>query len=296
MMTRRGFFKFIGRLAATGAAVGSYAFIIEPGFLLRTQYYAFTPPRWTSGLKLRLVLLADPHLAEPYMPLSRWQGIIAKANDLEADLILLMGDYVSSYRFRTAPVPVAATAKAAAALKAPLGVYSINGNHDWWGDHQAQRLRVATPEAQRAMEDHGIPVLANRAVRLSKANLPFWLSGTDSTIAIWKGPNNFDSRADLAGTLAQITDAAPVIHMAHEPDLFTTIPDRISLTLSGHTHGGQVRLFGWSPITPSNYGNRFAYGHIVEDGRHLVVSGGLGCSVIPLRFGMPPEITVIDLG
>ena len=70
----------------------------------------------------------------------------------------------------------------------------------------------------------------------------------------------------------------------------------MSLTLSGHTHGGQVRLFGWSPVTPSQYGNRFAYGHIIEDGRHLVVSGGLGCSIMPVRFGMPPEITVIDLG
>jgi hypothetical protein len=82
-------------------------------------------------------------------------------------------------------------------------------------------------------------------------------------------PGVYDSQANLAATLEQITDDAPVIHLAHEPDLFPDIPRRVSLTLSGHTHGGQVRLLGYSPIVPSSYGNRFAYGHIVEDGRHL---------------------------
>lgn len=296
MITRRGFFKFIGRLALTGAALGTYGFIIEPGFLLRTKHYAFTPPRWTPGLKLRLVLLADPHLVEPHMPLSRWEGILDMANGLEGDLILLMGDYVAGHVFRTGTVPMPAVAKAASRLTAPLGVFSINGNHDWWEDLAAQRNEAGPPLAQRAMEDNGIAVLANRATRLLKDKVPFWLSGTDSIVAIRKGHSRFDSRADLAGTLAQVTDDAPVIHLAHEPDLFTEIPERVSLTLSGHTHGGQIRLFGWSPVTPSAFGNRFAYGHIIEDGRHLVVSGGLGCSIMPVRIGMPPEITVIDLG
>ena len=296
MITRRGFFKFVGRLAALGAAVGTYGFVIEPGFLMHTKYYAFTPPRWTNGLKLRLVLLADPHLVEPHMPLGRWQRIIASANELEGDLILLMGDYVAGHFFRTGMVKVADAAKAAAALKAPLGVFGINGNDDWWDDLTAQRNGAGPPLAEIAMQDHGIPVLSNKAVRLNKDGVAFWLSGTDSMVAIKKGRGHFESRADLAGTLKLISDDAPIIHLAHEPDLFTEIPERVSLTLSGHTHGGQVRLFGWSPVTPSQYGNRFAYGHIVEGGRHLVVSGGLGCSIMPVRFGMPPEITVIDLG
>lgn len=295
-MTRRGFLKFLGRLTLAGAALGTYGFVIEPGFLLRTQYYAFIPPRWTTGLKLRLVLLADPHLVEPHMPLSRWQAIIGIANALEGDLVLLMGDYVAGHFFRTGTVPVAAAAEAASHLKAPLGVFSINGNHDWWDDLSAQRRGAGPPLAERAMEDNGIPVLSNRAIQLGKNGQPFWLSGTDSIVAIKKGRGRFESRADLALALAGITDDAPVIHLAHEPDLFVKIPDRVSLTLSGHTHGGQVRLFGWSPVTPSDFGNRFAYGHVVENGRHLVVSGGLGCSIMPLRFGMPPEITVIDLG
>ena len=101
---------------------------------------------------------------------------------------------------------------------------------------------------------------------------------------------------DLPATLAQIDDDAPAILMAHEPDLFVDVPDRFAVTLSGHTHGGQVHLpvLG-RPVIPSAYGQRFAYGHIREEGRDLIVSAGLGCSAIPVRFGVPPEITVITL-
>jgi uncharacterized protein len=294
-MTRRGLLKWLGRMTLAGASIGTYAFAIEPGFLLRTQYYAFTPSHWTPGLKLRLVLLADPHLVDPHMPLSRWSRIIDMANSLQGDLNLMLGDYVAGHFFRTGTVPVADMARVASSLKAPLGTFSIVGNHDWWGDRAAVKRGSGPTLSQRALEDHGIPVLVNTAHRLQKGGLPFWLSGTDSIVAIPKGRRKFESRADLEGTLAQVTDDAPIIHMAHEPDLFTEISERVSLTLSGHTHGGQLRLFGWSPVVPSAYGDRFAYGHIVENNRHLVVSGGLGCSILPIRLGVPPEITVVDL-
>jgi predicted MPP superfamily phosphohydrolase len=92
-------------------------------------------------------------------------------------------------------------------------------------------------------------------------------------------------------------DGAPIVMMAHEPDIFPQVPDRVSLTISGHTHGGQVVVpFLGRPIVPSEYGPRYAYGHIVEDGRNLVVSGGLGLSVLPVRFGVPPEIVLLELG
>ena len=83
--------------------------------------------------------------------------------------------------------------------------------------------------------------------------------------------------------------------LAHEPDIFPQVSDRVALTLSGHTHGGQIRLFGWTPVVPSRFGSRFAYGHVHEKGRDLVVSGGLGCSIIPVRIGSVPEITVVEL-
>jgi predicted MPP superfamily phosphohydrolase len=274
-MTRRFFLRWVSRIAATGAALAAYGLVIEPGFRLKTTAYAFTPPRWTPGLKLRIVMLADPHCIEPHMPLSRWKNIIAAANALQPDVHLLMGDYVASHRFSTGRVPYEEVADAALALKAPLGTFAIMGNHDWWEDVEAgHKGTTARPHAQHV----------------------FWLSGTNSLVALRRPDNQFESRADLSAALAQVSDDAPIIHLAHEPDLFVDIPERVSLTLSGHTHGGQVRLFGYSPVTPSAFGNRFAYGHVIENGRHLVVSGGLGCSIMPVRFGVPPEIVVLDLG
>lgn len=84
--------------------------------------------------------------------------------------------------------------------------------------------------------------------------------------------------------------------MVHEPDIFATLPARIAVTFCGHTHGGQVRLAGWSPIVPSRYRNRYAWGHVREDGRDLVVSGGLGTGRLPVRCGVPPEITLVEIG
>lgn len=297
MISRRGFFRWLGGLALAGLSTATYALAIEPGFRLRQVTYSFTPPRWTPGLKLKVVALADPHLAEPIMPLSRWLKIMDAANAIEPDLIVLLGDYLGTHRFVSKELPIDSVPSSAPRLKAPLGVYAITGNHDWWGDPVAQAAGHGPLEVQRLFEAQGIPVLENKAVRLEKDGLPFWLSGTSSMVAIKRpGHSNFESRADIPGTIAQVTDDAPIIHMAHEPDLIVDLPERISVTLSGHTHGGQIRLFGWSPVVPSMYGNRFAYGHVIEEGKHLIVSGGLGCSIMPVRFGMPPEITVLELG
>ena len=84
--------------------------------------------------------------------------------------------------------------------------------------------------------------------------------------------------------------------MAHEPDIFPQVPERVALTLSGHTHAGQVRLFGHAPVVPSRFGQRYLHGHIVEDGKHLIVSSGLGFSGLPIRIGAPTEMLLIELG
>jgi uncharacterized protein len=296
MLNRRTFMKWLGHLVVAGASVSTYAFAIEPGFRLRTVTYAFTPPRWTPGLKLKIVMLADPHLVEPHMPVSRWDKIIAEANAMEPDVILLMGDFISGTKFRTRKLKFDDAVNSARACRAKLGTYAVCGNHDWWEDRDLQVRGTGLPLVVPLLEAAGIPVLENRAMRLEKNGLPFWLTGTSSIVAIWRGHGQFEDRSDLAGTLAQVTDDSPIIHLAHEPDLFVDVPERVSLTLSGHTHGGQVRILGFSPIVPSSFGNRFAYGHIIENNRHLVVSGGLGCSVIPVRLGSPPEITVLELG
>ena len=296
IITRRNFLKSLGGLSAIGLGTATYGIVIEAGFLLNTTAYAFTPPRWTPGLKLRAVVIADPHVVEPFFPLSRWQNVIDTARALEPDVVFMLGDYISGLKLRTGTVPIKDIARVAATLKAPLGVYSINGNHDWWADKEAQKLQKGPPQIQRAFENAGIPVLTNRAVRLVKDGHPFWVTGTDSIISYILPPDDFLGTDDLPGTLAQVSDDAPIIHLAHEPDLFARMPERVSLTLSGHTHGGQIRIFGRAPFTPSRYARSHSYGHIIENGRHLIVSGGLGTSTIPIRIGVPPEINLLELG
>lgn len=296
MISRRGFFK--GLLGATLAGLGfaGYAGWAEPVMRLRVQRWAIRPPGWTAG-RLRIVMIADLHAGAPQMTEARVQAICDRAMAEGGDLVVLMGDYRASHRFQTREIPIEAVAPHLAGLRAPLGVHAILGNHDWWDDAEAQARRTAGPiHTGRVLESHGLGVLANRAIRLGQGAGAFWLAGLDSQAAYRRVRGQKAFRvADLPGTLAQVTDAAPVILLAHEPDVFARGNDRVALQLSGHTHGGQIRLFGWAPVVPSRYGNRYAWGHIVEEDRHLVVSGGLGCSVLPIRLGMPPEITVVDL-
>jgi len=178
-------------------------------------------------------------------------------------------------------------------------VHAILGNHDWWDDKAVQRDGQGPTKARRALEAAGIPVYENDVARLTKAGRPFWLAGLGDQLAYFPArrfrPVSRIGVDDLTATLAKVKDDAPVILLAHEPDVAIRVPSRVALQLSGHTHGGQVRLFGWSPAVPSRYGNRFAYGH-VRAGCDVVVSGGLGCSIVPFRLGVPPEIVLVTLG
>jgi uncharacterized protein len=296
MVSRRQFFRVFAGLLATGAGAATYGAVIEPGFRLAITEYSINPPGWLPGLKLRAVVLADPHCVNPHMTLQRWQRIVETANELEPDLHLLLGDYLAHHRFRTGTVAMQDVALSAKSLVSPMGTFGICGNHDWWTDADVQAGRTSLPYAVKMFEDVGIPMLENNAIKLRKDDRPFWLTGTSSIIALGRSRHNRKSRADLTGTLAQVTDDAPIVHLAHEPDMFVNMPERVSLTISGHTHGGQVKLFGYAPLTASSYGQRFNYGHVVENNRELIVSGGLGCSGLPVRLGSPPEIVVINIG
>lgn len=295
-MTRRGFLR--GLLAATlaGLFLAAYGFFVEPALRMKVRRWRISPPGWRRGHQLRIAVLADLHMGEPHVGLGRLRRIVARVNAMQPDLVLILGDLVAGHRFVTAQVPVAETAQVLAGLKGRLGVFAVLGNHDWWDDLTAQKRGHGPVLAQMALEDHGIPVLENRALLLESPGGDVWLAGLGDQLALVRGGGRFEGVDDLPGTLAQIADdGAPVILMAHEPDIFPEVPERVALTLSGHTHGGQVRLFGWSPVVPSRYGNRYAYGHVREGARDIVVSGGIGCSILPVRFGVVPEITVIEL-
>ncbi|GEO98057.1 metallophosphoesterase [Methylobacterium haplocladii] len=290
--------QVLGGLGAGALAVGStgtYAFAIEPRFRLAVTSYAPMLPDWTPGLTLRIAVIADVHVCEPWMPLDRVAEIVAATNALASDLILLLGDYPGGWRVSWKRVALTDFARVVEGFRAPLGVHAILGNHDWWEDRDALGARRGPVEARRVLEARGIPVMENDAVRLVKDGRPFWVAGLADQQP-FKPLRDMRSLADIPGTLAKITDDAPAILMAHEPEIFPTIPDRFALTLSGHTHGGQVRVFGHSPFVAGYHDPRYIYGHIVEGRRHLVISGGLGVSNVGVRFGVPPEIVLIELG
>jgi len=308
VISRRDLLKMLAAVGLGSTALSSYA--IAESFGERVTSYVLTPPRWTPGLKLRLVVLADLHVCAPWMSVDRVTSIVEQTNSLKPDVILLLGDYVVGRNLRrlsTSIISAGAWATALERLKAPLGVHAVLGNHDWWDDVSAQKRRAGPTRAGLALQAVGIPVYENQVIRLQKDGKPFWLAGLGDQWAFHSRGGDGDELSsssgfrykgvdDLPRTLAQVTDDAPVILMAHEPDIFPKVPERVSLTVSGHTHGGQVRIFGFSPIVPSRFGRRYVYGHKIEEGRNLIVSGGLGCSTLPVRLGSPPEIVVVELG
>lgn len=230
------------------------------------------------------------------MPARRLRQVVEVANGLGADAIAVMGDYVADHAFVTRAVAMDEVARILSDLRARLGVFAVMGNHDWRADPAAQAQGVGPVRYARMLEDAGIPVLENAARRVGGED-GLWILGLGCQQAFRRRRIEAGQGVDdLPATLAQITDDAPAILLAHEPDIFPQVPPRVALTLSGHTHGGQIRLGRWTPVVPSRFGARYAWGHIREGGRDLVVSGGLGCSGIPLRIGRRPEITVVDLG
>lgn len=296
MITRRTFLRTVLSGAGASFSGAAYAFGYGPLQTPHVTRYELAPKNWPTGLDLTIAALSDIHACDPWMSVDRIARIAEQTNRLGADVIVLLGDYVAGLkqRFRTA-IPSPQWAAALSRLSAPLGVHAVLGNHDMWDDRTFQKRGVGTTVARRALEDHGVPVYENAAVRLEHRGRAFWLAGLADQYALLRGKPRWRGLDDLPGTLAAITTDDPIVLLAHEPDVFPSVPERVSLTLCGHTHGGQVRLLNWSPIVPSRFGNRYAYGHIVEDDRHLVVSSGLGCTGLPIRFGAPPEIALVRI-
>jgi predicted MPP superfamily phosphohydrolase len=287
-LSRRRFLATgVGVVGLSATATVAYAGAIEP-LGLKVTPYALTPPGWPADQRLTITVIADLHAGGPDMLLPHIREIIDTANSLHSDLIVLLGDYKAWYRFKTEPVADSDWAAELERLQAPLGTWAILGNHDWWHDLDGVRSALAAVR---------IPLLQNDVVLLGENSRRFWLAGLGDQLAHWVAPGRFHGVDDLPGTMAKINTADPVLLLAHEPDIFPQVPARVALTLAGHTHGGQIRVpFLWRHFVPSQYGARYAYGHVVEADRHLIVSGGLGTSIIPARLGVPPEIVHITLG
>ena len=140
-------------------------------------------------------------------------------------------------------------------------------------------------DCKRALESAGVVVLEDQARALTIDQCRFWVVGIGD---LWETPH------DVGKAFAGVTDNAPVLALTHNPDLFPQVPARASLLIAGHTHGGQVKLpLLGRPVLPA--AQRYAIGHVVENGRDLFVSPGIGTSIVPVRFGVPPEISRLTL-
>jgi predicted MPP superfamily phosphohydrolase len=255
-------------------------------------YVRIVEPRWLSidhleipiaGLPValdgkRIAQLSDIHLSQ-YMSPERFAGAIALVSELAPDWLVLTGDFVGD------------DAEAATGLVEPLQslsmpIFAVYGNHDYWSNNVTVR---------RYLRDAKIQVLLNESAQID-ANL--WLAGVDD---FWSG------HPDLKAAMRDIPASAATVLLAHEPDFFDTVLHEkapIALQLSGHSHGGQVRLptrkpdaagfYSYAPVLPM-YGRRYPIGLRYIDGRFIYTNRGLGVWPVPFRFNCRPELTLLTL-
>ncbi len=238
---------------------------------------------WPQGQPpLRILLIADTHVAGPDMPPERLERILRQLNSLKPDLVLLAGDYISEKRMATRLYTPKQLAAPFRVLKAPLGVMAVPGNHDHWADIQAITAELRA---------NGVTVIANDAVKRG----PLMIGGVDDEFT---NHHNLAATYDAMNALGQ----GPRIIVSHGPDIVPDLPARVDAVFTGHTHCNQIVLPLIGPVAQvSRYKDRFACGDITDvnklgEGQRVFVTAGLGTSVVPLRYGAHPDVWLVTLG
>ncbi|KZL20106.1 putative metallophosphoesterase [Pseudovibrio axinellae] len=272
--------------------LGMYAVFVEPLLLLKVVRHKVVKSPEALGQKpLKVAVITDLHACWPWMGPERITRIVTRVNELDADVVALLGDYHTGMHSPFAkPLETAsAWAKPMSALRAPLGVLGVLGNHDWLEGGE---------EAREALEANGVTVLENRALRVStRGNSHVWFIGLGDQYGKAEQLHGSGRRDDLDAALSLVEeDAALRVLLAHEPDIFVKSKDHVDVTISGHTHGGQVRLPFIGALTiPSRLDLKYARGAFEENESTLIVGSGLGCSGLPIRFLCPPEVLLIEI-
>ena len=234
---------------------------------------------WPKELDgLRIAVISDIHTGGPFIDDKKLRLIVQRTNETKPDLIVLLGDYMSGNSWHGHRVEPEVTAAVLKDFRAPLGVYAVLGNHDWW--YNGEKVRSA-------FEEVGFHVLENEVAEVKWRGAAFSLVGLAD---LWTRPQGIDE------TVAKVRPGSATIALTHNPDIFPSVPQTVPLLLAGHTHGGQVNLpFIGTPVVPSNFGSKYTRGHIVENGHHLFVTTGIGISILAVRFRVPPEIVVLSI-
>jgi predicted MPP superfamily phosphohydrolase len=259
-----------------GAGVGGYALALEPDWMVVERVLVPLPdlPRALDGLTV--AHLSDFHWG-PYTGQKEVRAAVQQANALAPELIVLTGDYVLYSAEYAAPC-----ARELAALRAPLGVFAIPGNHDYWTDIEVVMAHLGATD---------LSLLRNSSHRLKVGGVHLWLVGVDD---VW------ERQDDLDAALAGVPPDEPVLLLVHEPDFADEVArarHRVLLQLSGHSHGGQVNLpLLGRPILPW-LGRRYPAGLQAVPGSALQVytNRGIGLIAPPVRFNCRPEVTLLTL-
>lgn len=221
---------------------------------------------------LRIAFVSDVH-AGSFFDEDELCGLFATIQAHEPDLVLLGGDLIN-----TRERELLLFRRPLAQLRPRFGTFAVPGNHDhFWGPDIGLWSAF--------LQEHGVQVLLNRGVRIERDGATAWLCGVDDLT---------EGTPDLAAALRGRRDGEPAILLSHHPDFFfEAAAVDVDLTLSGHTHGGQVRIAGWAPIHHSRFG--YERGWFRENGCSLYVGRGVGVTVLPLRIDAPPEVPFVTL-
>lgn len=283
--SRRHFLKTGGMVAAAGVAgVAGWSFVVEPQLIGVSRRVFAVRGLHPSLAGLRIVHLTDIHLG-PWSSPGFVEGVVRQTNALNPDVILLTGDYVHQSARYIGPV-----IELLAGLRPRIGMVGTLGNHDWWEDG---------PRAQREFRCVGIPLVDNARMFLtpdrrlvSEAGEGLCLAGVGD---LWT------DRVDFERALHDVPPSMPRLLLSHNPDVaedarLSHPRHRVDLMLSGHTHGGQIRIpILGSPVVPSRYGQKYAQGLVQGPSCPVFISRGVGMTLLPLRLACPPEIAVIEL-
>lgn len=267
-------------------AGATYPVMIEPGWLkvrrLKVPIKGLPP----SLNGLTLVQLSDFHHDE-WISIDHVHDAIRLANSLQPDIMLLTGDYVTS-----TPELIAPAVQALQELKSRIGSVGVLGNHDWWTD---------VKETRRQFENANIPLIDNDRLFVT-ANRKFSKDpDSDAGLCIAGVGDLWEDTIEPERALRGVSEATPRLLLSHNPDAaeedsIRNGDHRIDLMISGHTHGGQVRLpFIGTPIVPSAFGSKYVQGLVDGPACRVQISAGIGLAMLPIRFNVPPEIVHITL-
>jgi predicted MPP superfamily phosphohydrolase len=246
-----------------------WATAIEPNLLL-VRNVTVSTPAW-RGPPLRVALLADLHIGSPWNGLDHLQRVVDTTNAQHPDLVVLLGDFDINAIYGGEKIDEPLWVPVLAQLEAPLGAYAVLGNHDWWNDHDDIRAHLA---------QNGIELLENRSVVLGDGERRFVLAGIGDSMT---------GHARVSKALAGRSAGDDVIAITHGPDVFEGLDARADVLFAGHTHGGQI----WLPFYGSpGWTGPYRKGLFPRGEQRLFVTTGIGMSVLPMRFGCPPEIVI----